>query len=600
MTEIILAVETYGAQRVTDPASGQRISAYKIGYSSAAPLVLLALYGVKAQDVSPRKASYRYLQLDVEVVVRQGHILLTLTDDELAQVERISRDHHRAGVYRWRDQQWWELPTSHHADYSEARSHAGLDFDPTRFRPPSPSTGERATAIQGISAEKSQRNGDSRTWWWLTGDTYPHRHLLKRHGARFSGKRKAWFWIGEALPDTIQRLLTAQVEDEPCSLEKAAEILDLPRKPASTPMPVFAHQERVYARHDLENVSGIDIPTGTEGKIARRVGYSQWDGWRYDVDFTMLGVCRCFERELTAFKPVAGIRITHGEVTPAVLRTSDDVHPLSPSLIEAPAITDDVETATPQAAEATPPAIRIHKPAPMPASGEPLDAIQSAIQAVSVSHPLKDESDIRSTPAIASGRIAPIPQTYCGEVTGSVTGQVYCYGYAIHDGVCVYLNMAGPRVGVEAIRAKLSKGEIVTVVPDDAPAVELTAGEGNSGMYHAYLHALPEARFASLILMHDWAVTPNYGGAATTFIIRTSEQQAVAKLKHHVMQLVNIPVFAAWSAYLYAAGQNAMLVRKTRSQGGIDLLTVDLDATAWARLITGGIAENIITLPQHA
>jgi len=39
-----------------------------------------------------------------------------------------------------------------------------------------------------------------------------------------------------------------------------------------------------------------------------------------------------------------------------------------------------------------------------------------------------------------------------------------------------------------------------------------------------------------------------------------------------------------------------MLVRKTRSAGGIDLLTVDLDAEAWTRLITGGLEKGVIKL----
>ncbi|MBW7880303.1 MAG: hypothetical protein H3C32_13440, partial [Anaerolineae bacterium] len=43
-------------------------------------------------------------------------------------------------------------------------------------------------------------------WWWLSGDTYPHRDLLKRHGARFSSRRRAWYWIGEALADYDQAL----------------------------------------------------------------------------------------------------------------------------------------------------------------------------------------------------------------------------------------------------------------------------------------------------------------------------------------------------------------------------------------------------------
>src|SRR5690606_36241473 len=39
-----------------------------------------------------------------------------------------------------------------------------------------------------------------------------------------------------------------------------------------------------------------------------------------------------------------------------------------------------------------------------------------------------------------------IPQTPCGELTGSITGNVWAYGYAVHEGVCIYLNMGGPRV----------------------------------------------------------------------------------------------------------------------------------------------------------
>jgi len=46
-----------------------------------------------------------------------------------------------------------------------------------------------------------------------------------------------------------------------------------------------------------------------------------------------------------------------------------------------------------------------------------------------------------------------IPQSACGELTGSITGSVWCYGWAIHDGICVYVNMGGPRMTVEAIRA---------------------------------------------------------------------------------------------------------------------------------------------------
>jgi hypothetical protein len=139
----------------------------------------------------------------------------------------------------------------------------------------------------------------------------------------------------------------------------------------------------------------------------------------------------------------------------------------------------------------------------------------------------------------------------------------------------------------------------VSVTPWDGPAIELTAGEGNTGMYQDYFANIPEAKFTSLILCHDWLVRPNYGGKATTFILRTNEAQGIAKLKHHVTELVKIPVFDDWAIYLYQAGQTAMLVRPTKAEGGIDLLTIDLDVDAWTRLITGGLASRVIVLPNQ-
>ena len=43
-----------------------------------------------------------------------------------------------------------------------------------------------------------------------------------------------------------------------------------------------------------------------------------------------------------------------------------------------------------------------------------------------------------------------------------------------------------------------------------------------------------------------------------------------------------------------------MLVRKTRSAGGLDVLAVDLDVDSWTRLMTGGLSQGIIRLPQNA
>jgi hypothetical protein len=86
--------------------SGERlapggVSAYKMGYLSAAPDTLLALYGAHARDVSSRQASYRYVTLEGDVTVRHGYLLVKLTD-ELARAERVTRQFERAAVYLWR------------------------------------------------------------------------------------------------------------------------------------------------------------------------------------------------------------------------------------------------------------------------------------------------------------------------------------------------------------------------------------------------------------------------------------------------------------------------------------------------------------------
>jgi hypothetical protein len=621
MSAHILAAASYGAQRVIDPASGKPVSAYKLGYTTAVSAVLLALYGGRARRIPLPRATYHYLHIDAQVVVRHGHILLSLTPAELRQAEAITRHSHRAGVFVWRDGQWWALPDSSSAEYRVPGWREGPGFDPTGLRPPSPSSGERAPAVSRIIAERGPGERGERACWWLSGGTWPHRDVLRQHGARFSSQRKAWYYHGAELPAAIRALVEPALTqpDDPCTLEEAAAILGvrMTEAPAPAPPRLFALHDTAYARYDLETAEGTSIPTGTRGSVVRLYQHNARHGWSCEVDFEQIGPCWAFERELTPHAPIPGVRITRGAVVPPGAQPPPTDAEIRRALIEdglKPAPEDGIvepapepapkpgvepsdalppEPAAPPADEPSP-AIRIHRPAPLPAEGEPLDAVQTAIRESRAQPPVS----AGQSAALTRGRLARIEQAFVGELSGSITGQVFCYGYALHDGLCVYVNMAGPRVAVEAIRARLSKGDIVTVVPPDAPAVELTAGEGNSGIYHACLHALPEARFASLILVHDWAVTPNYGGKATTFLFRTSEAQAIARLRQHVMQLVSVPVFEAWASYLYEAGQRAMLVRKTRSAGGIDLLSIDLDVDAWTRLITGGLEQRIIRLPQ--
>ena len=150
----ILAVHTYGSQRLKRPGTNQMVSAYKIGYSSAACEVLLALYGTKACDVSSSQASYRYVQIEGDTSVRHGYLLLSVATNKLTQAEVVTRRHHRAAVFLWREDKWLELPNSQDYGYIEPVGRSGPSFNPSGFRPVSPSTGEKGTAVEGIRVEK--------------------------------------------------------------------------------------------------------------------------------------------------------------------------------------------------------------------------------------------------------------------------------------------------------------------------------------------------------------------------------------------------------------------------------------------------------------
>ncbi len=538
----ILAVHTYGSQRVKNPQTKSMVSAYKIGYSSAACETLLTLYGAKARDVSSAHASYRYVQIDGDTSVRHGYLLLNVTAGDLARAEAVTRRYHRAAVFLWRESKWSELPNNSSTDYIQPTVHSGPNFDPSGYRPVLPTTGEKEAVIEGIHAEKSQRDPQERPWWWLLGDTYPQREILKRYGARFSTKRRAWYYVGWELPDGIKQLITettpverksiVQIEgDAPCSDEEAERILGVHLAPQSS----------LTTNHVL-SIQTNETPTQETGR----------------------------------FHQTAEIAT---EAVPDIIPVPSEANPNV--IPDGPAESQH---------------IRVYKPQLLPTDSTLLDDVQSAIIQAKTQPTL-----VLHTGVVPQKRtLAAIRQSSVGELTGSITGNVYCYGYAIHDGICVYVNMGGPRMAVEAIRAKFSKGEIVNCIPWDAPAIELTAGEGNNGMYHDFMQNIPEAKFTSLILCHGLLTNPNYGGKSTTFIVRTSETQATAKLKHCVTELVKVPVFDEWAGYLYQVGQSAMLIRNTRSAGDIDLLTIDLDIDAWTRLITGGLEQGVIALPASS
>ncbi len=751
MTDHLIAVETYGSQRIT--YQGRTISAQKLGYTGCGRDVLLTLYGEAARDVTSKRASYHYVQIDGQTTVHSGTLLLYLTNDQLTQVEAVTRQHRviRSGVWRWFDNPgrtnhgWHAFPTQDQPDYQPPRFREGPRYNPTGYRAATPgqTVAMSVATAEAIHVERTQLRDDKPPWWWITGNTYPHRAAFKAAGCRWSRKRKAWYTIGETLPEAITQLIErvndASAVDGPTS-EPTPEVVPTVGTNAGGQYKVG---DRVQAVADFAALGGGTIKEDTPGTITQCFGAAGELGHSYNVDFETLGETWCFEMDLKsapdsppppvatpavttpeeptpapitqAVPPVAeppaepegvpgvhyprftvgqtvytsatlkldetGTAIAQGQVGTVLhrfdIRQTDkyesfgytvqfqealggkhqhalfertlDAEPprmndlrvrrdepimLVPgaggqSLLAthiarreaivngtdwdggttADPITDELpdtvqpadETSTESEPTITPddkpitdeaeaePAIRVLKPEALP------DHLQTAVEAA------RGKSVTVSAPSSNATR-TPIGQAYVGELTGAITGNVYCYGYAVYQDTLLYLNMGGPSTAVAAIRAKLAKGEAVNLVPWDAPAIELSAGEtdgvANTGMFTAFVHNISEARFTSAVLVHAWLTDPLYGGKSTTGIFRTSEAQAVAKLIDHVRKLVKVPVFEAWAGFLYEVGGAAGLVRPARSGGEIDLLAVDLDADAWTRLITGGLANGVIRLPR--
>ncbi|NJL58156.1 hypothetical protein HC928_25855, partial [bacterium] len=214
-------------------------------------------------------------------------------------------------------------------DYTPVIGRSGPGFNPTGMRIVAAATGEAEAAIAGILVEKSQRSASDTPWWWISGDTYPHRDTLKRWGGRWSKRQKRWYFIADELPQAVQQLIeqvNAPSDDDhdPCSVEEAAAVLGLrvkntpPEAPATSDGPprLFDLSETVYTRHDLETPDGQPVPTGTRGTVTRLYNRNPTHGWSYDVDFVGIGVGWFFERELTSLEPTPGIRVTRGSVVP--------------------------------------------------------------------------------------------------------------------------------------------------------------------------------------------------------------------------------------------------------------------------------------------
>src|SRR5579864_3681806 len=165
-----IAVLTYGKEQQDG------VPSFKIGRGVSAD-VLLALFGSRARENTPPRASYRYIHLDVKgATTHQYYLVLRLTADEKAMVETLCRSHgHSVALYLWQDGRWLQFPCAPQAHYIDPQSYGGSrpKFPPTvapflTLSRPS-NAPDASTGTHGLTIEQSGN------WWWIGGDTYPHK-----------------------------------------------------------------------------------------------------------------------------------------------------------------------------------------------------------------------------------------------------------------------------------------------------------------------------------------------------------------------------------------------------------------------------------------
>ena len=207
-----VAVLTYGSEKQRD------VSSFKIGRGAGID-ALLTLFGSRAKETTPPQASYRYVHVDQkDMTTHHNYLVLRVTSDEKDQIETICR---KVGSYTWvylweqDTRRWLEFPCAPQAHYLDPSSYGGScpKFPPTAARFITPST--PINDEPEVSADTLVTITQSGDWWWIGGDTYAHKEVLRAAGARWSKKRQQWYYIGETLPKQIQVLISEVLPASP-------------------------------------------------------------------------------------------------------------------------------------------------------------------------------------------------------------------------------------------------------------------------------------------------------------------------------------------------------------------------------------------------
>lgn len=192
---------------------------------------------------------------------------------------------------------------------------------------------------------------------------------------------------------------------------------------------------------------------------------------------------------------------------------------------------------------------------------------------------------------------ALITPTYCGELSGAISGGVHCFGYLRLGSHLVYLNMGGPRMAVEAIRARLSRGEGIHLTPEDGDPITFEVND--MGKFEDYAENMSQHHFQNTLLIHR-NMTPNYrekDKLTFAFIMAQSPKQVYHVFHQHLHKLLGIAVFPHWIPTLWATGMSADIILKCEGVGaggyGVYLKWED-----WQSIIAIGVSTGVLPLSE--
>jgi hypothetical protein len=548
-----IALYHYGRNRVHDVELGEHVPCFKLGNGTQAAVVMLAMGNRARRVVRKGRTHYHYIQIndDAHPVNHKGWLILEVDEPAVYKIEGLTRIQNHMSIYRYNDDtSTWErfpepdderytpmadIPYAHHHIKSLGSYHPNGAPDI-----------KVADKISGndLTATRTQRSEHETPWWWIDGDTFPHKDVFKANGGRWSRKRRQWYFITPELPAPVLALLDdgSQSPAAPDPDEPPAES----DEPPAAPAPVATEQPP--ARETGKPPSAAPPQSPAEPAAAETIEVP--------------------EEVAAAIKQATSIALKPGE--PVAIDTVRDLlrmagnptfdSELPDELVIKPERVEDIWT--------------------QPDSTAGWKRTTTTLPATA------------SMPCIDS--IYQMPTQYVGRV--AVAGECMVFGLAIHNSHPIYLNLVGAGSAVEAVWARLAQGKEIIISPDSGPSIPVKPKE--KGQYDRFQTHLGNLGTDNLILLHRDLLYPTYDELSTTFIIYADEEQFTTRLGQHLNDLLDIAVFPEWYPHLRQIAEATGSARPCQSHGGTAIWSLTLDQDRWTRTIQYALEKGELAFPE--